>query len=62
MATKKKGFDAVAESRRWRRASSKRLNKMTFAEQQAHLERVTAAFFARKPKYTLSELEKMGPL
>ncbi|MDI1249631.1 MAG: hypothetical protein PSV13_12270 [Lacunisphaera sp.] len=42
MATpKKKSFDAVAESRRWRRATSKILNKMTFAEQQAFLNRST---------------------
>lgn len=56
MATKKKTFDAVAESRRWRRASSKRLNKMTFAEQQEHLQRVTEAFFAEKPKRRSSAL------
>jgi hypothetical protein len=62
MATKKKIFDAVAASRRWRIASGKRLGKMTFAEQQAHLERVTREFFSRKPKYTMAELEKLGPL
>lgn len=50
MATKKKTFDAVAESRRWRRASSRRLDKMTFAEQQEHLRKVTEEFFAKKPK------------
>ena len=50
MTTKKKTFDAVAESRRWRRASSRQLNKMTFAERQEHLRRLTEVFFAKKPK------------
>lgn len=49
MATKKKAFDAVAASRRWRRASSRQLSKMTFAEQQEHLKRVTDALYAAKP-------------
>ena len=49
MATKKKGFDALAASRRWRRATSRRLNKMTFAEQQEYLKQGTEAFFAEKP-------------
>lgn len=40
MATKKKkAFDAVAASRRWRRATSKLLNKMTPEEQIAFLNR-----------------------
>lgn len=37
--TKKKTFDAVAESRRWRRTTSLQLNKMTPAEQLAFLNR-----------------------
>ncbi len=37
--TKKKTFDAVAESRRWRRATSKLLNKMTPEEQLTFLNR-----------------------
>lgn len=56
MATKKKGFDAVEASRRWRRATSRRLNKMTFAEQQEHLNRVTEAFFAANPSRATREL------
>ncbi len=36
---KKKIFDAVAESRRWRRSTSKRLNKMTPEDQVAFLNR-----------------------
>ena len=39
MATKKKTFDAVEASRRWRRATSKLLNKMTPEEQIAFLNR-----------------------
>jgi hypothetical protein len=39
MATKKKSFDAVASSRRWRRATSKLLNKMSPEEQMAFLNR-----------------------
>ena len=50
MATKKKTFDAVAESRRWRRATSKRLAGLTFAQQQELLRRTTEAFFAAAPK------------
>ncbi|HWZ95516.1 MAG TPA: hypothetical protein VNW30_10005 [Opitutaceae bacterium] len=37
--TKKKTFDAVAQSRRWRIATSKRLNKMKAEEQIAFLNR-----------------------
>lgn len=39
MATKKKTFDAVASSRRWRQATSKLLNKMTPEEQLTFLNR-----------------------
>ncbi|MBI5768445.1 MAG: hypothetical protein HZA93_11665 [Verrucomicrobia bacterium] len=39
MATKKKPFDAVVESRRWRRTTSRLLNKMTAEEQIAFLNR-----------------------
>jgi hypothetical protein len=39
MAMKKKRFDALAASRRWRRATSKLLGKMTEAEQIAFLNR-----------------------
>ena len=38
-ATKKKTLDALAESRRWRRATSKLLNKMTPKEQVTFLNR-----------------------
>ena len=39
MAMKKKPFDAVAESRRWRRTTSRLLDRMTPAEQIAFLNR-----------------------
>jgi len=39
MGTKKKTFDAVAASRRWRKATSKLLNKMTPDEQLEFLNR-----------------------
>ena len=56
MATKKKRFDAIAASRRWRRATSRRLNKMTFAEQEEYLNRVTEAFFSAKTSLSPREL------
>ena len=50
MATKKKTFDAVAESRRWRIRTARKLRGLTFEQQQALLRRTTEAFFAEKPK------------
>jgi hypothetical protein len=41
--TKKKNFDAVAASRRWRRTTSKQLNKMTPEGQLAFLNRRLAS-------------------
>ncbi len=46
MATKKKTFDAVASSRRWRIATGRKLRGLSFPEQQALLQRTTEAFFA----------------
>lgn len=37
METKTKTFDAVAESRKWREAASRRLNAMSREERLAHL-------------------------
>jgi len=48
--TKKKTFDAVASSRRWRVATSRKLRGLSFEEQQELLRRTTEAFFAEKPK------------
>jgi hypothetical protein len=50
MATKKKPFDAVAESRRWRIQTGRRLAAMTPTERREHLQRTTEAFFANQPK------------
>ena len=56
MATKKKSFDAVAASRRWRIATGRKLRGLSFEEQQALLRRTTEAFFAKKPKHRASAL------
>ncbi len=37
METKTKAFDAVAESRKWREAASRKLNAMNRAERLAYL-------------------------
>lgn len=49
MVTKKKSFDAIAESRRWRVAAGKRLSAKTPVERREHLRRATEEFFAKKP-------------
>jgi len=53
METKRKAFDAVAESRKWREAASRRLNAMSRAERLAYLkalgERVRAESRAKQP-------------
>lgn len=48
-STKKKIFDAVAESRRWRIATGQKLRGLSFEQQQEVLRRTTEEFFARKP-------------
>jgi hypothetical protein len=47
--TKKKTFDAVAESRRWRIQTGRKLRGLTFAQQQVLLRRTTETFFAETP-------------
>lgn len=47
--TKKKTFDAVAESRRWRIATGRKLRGLNFEQQQEILRRTTEKFFAQKP-------------
>ncbi len=54
--TKKKTFDAVEESRRWRIASGRKLRGLTFEQQQEVLRRTTEAFFAEKPARRSSAL------
>ena len=51
MATKKKTFDAVAASRRWRRATSRLVRDMTQEERLAFFNRRLASWPATaKPK------------
>jgi hypothetical protein len=54
MATKKKTFNAVTASRRWRVQTAKRLAAMTPEERREHLQRTTQAFFAQKPARRLA--------
>ena len=49
MAMKKKSFDAVAASRRWRVKTARKLRGLSFEQQQALLQRTTETFFAEKP-------------
>lgn len=56
MATMKKTFDAMAESRRWRRQTGRKLRGLTFEQQQELLRRTTEAFFAQTPKHRASIL------
>jgi hypothetical protein len=44
MATKKKSFDAVAASRRWRIRTGRKLRGLSFAQQQELLRRTTETF------------------
>lgn len=48
--TKKKTFDALASSRRWRVATGRKLRNLSFEQQQELLRRTTEQFFAEKPK------------
>lgn len=58
METKIKTFDAVAESRKWREAASRKLNAMSRAERLAYLKalgvRVRAELRPRRPLETTS--------
>jgi hypothetical protein len=53
MATQTKTFDAVAESRKWRETTSRKLDAMSRAERLAYLkkvgERIRAELRARHP-------------
>ena len=48
-STKKKTFDAVAQSRHWRIASGRKLRALTFEQQQEVLRQATEKFFAQQP-------------
>lgn len=61
MKTKTKTFDAVAESRKWREATSRKLDAMTLPDRLEYLEKVReryaaehAAWKARQPLETAS--------
>ena len=43
-----KGFDAIKESRKWKRDSWLRRKGMTFEEEQAYLQKVNAESLARR--------------
>ena len=50
MATrKKKSFDPVAASRRWRISTGRKLRGLSFEDQQALLQKTADALFAGKP-------------
>ena len=46
MDTKTKAFDAVAESRKWREATSRKLDAMTVEERVAYLQSVRQRYAA----------------
>jgi hypothetical protein len=48
METKTKTFDAVAESRKWREATSRKLDAMTVEERLAYLQSVRQRYAAER--------------
>jgi hypothetical protein len=48
METKTKAFDAVAESRKWREATSRKLDAMTVEERLAYLQSVREGYAAEQ--------------
>lgn len=48
METKTKAFDAVAESRKWREATSRKLDAMTLQERLAYLHSARERFLAEQ--------------
>ena len=50
MDTKTKAFDAVAESRKWREATSRKLDAMTVEERVAYLQSVCQRYAAGRKK------------
>lgn len=50
MEPKSKTFDAVAESRKWREATSRKLDAMSVQERLAHLREVRSQFLAKQKK------------
>ena len=54
METKTKAFDAVAESRKWREATSRKLDSMSFEERLVYLQTVRERYAA--------ELKRLSPM
>jgi hypothetical protein len=50
METKNKAFDAVAESRKWREATSGKLDAMTLDERLAYLQSVRERYAAERKR------------
>lgn len=48
MDTKTKAFDAVAESRKWREATSRKLDAMTVEERVAYLQKARERYAAEE--------------
>jgi hypothetical protein len=48
METKTKAFDAVAESRKWREATSRKLDAMSVEERLAYLQSVRQRYAAER--------------
>jgi hypothetical protein len=48
METKTKSFDAVAESRKWRDSTSRKLDSMSIKERLTHLQKVRSGFVTRQ--------------
>jgi hypothetical protein len=48
METKTKAFDAVAESRKWRETTSRKLDAMTVEERLAYLQNVRQRYAAER--------------
>ena len=59
MKTKIKAFDAVAESRKWREATSCKLDAMTVADRLAHLANVRERYAAERERVAASLAEHL---
>jgi hypothetical protein len=60
--TKKKTFDAVAASRRWRIATGRKLRGLSFEQQQELLRRTTETFFAAGSRGKRTDVVQHRPL
>ncbi len=60
MKTKTKSFDAVAESRKWRAATGRRLDAMSLADRLAHLAQERERYSASQPGLAASFVKSAG--